>query len=263
MQGRLSEPSNQLRQVFPSATWRGEFESAANLGLDAIEWLVEAETLAMNPLLSKAGRLEIDNLSKQAGVRVDSVCAHCVLQWQPYDEGGGERIKPLATLIAAAGEAGVKRMVIPILEVATTQKAGSLQQAAEMFRQAVQAAELAGLDLAFELDRTVEESLEFLECFRSKHARICYDCGNATAEGRDIVAEIGGLLPMVVEIHLKDRRVGSTSVPLGQGDVLFPAFFKTLADHHWRGPFMLETPVRDNPIEQARQNLAFFRTYWK
>jgi len=248
--------------MFPTTTWREEFETAAKLGFDTIEWLVEAETLVMNPLLSKAGRQEIENLTRQTGVRVDSVCAHCVLEWRPYGEGGTTRLEPLAGVITAAGAAGVKRMVIPALEVATTKKAGSLREAAEVFYPAVHAAELAKVDLAFELDRNVEDSREFVECFDSARARLCYDSGNATAEGRNIVAEIDELLPLVAEIHLKDRRVGSTSVPLGQGDTVFPEFFKTLTNKSWRGPFVLETPVRDNPLEQARQNLAFVRQYW-
>jgi L-ribulose-5-phosphate 3-epimerase len=262
MQGRLSTPSNQAQQTFPAGFWREEFSEAAKLGFDTIEWLVEAESLAMNPLLSKSGREEIKQVSQQTGVRVVSVCAHCVLQWQPYDIGGNVRMEPFAEVIAAAGSAGVERVVIPLLEASTTHRAGSLAAAAAVFHPTVLAAEHAKVDLAFELDRSVDESREFIECLDSPRARLCYDSGNATADGRDIVVEIDGFLQLVAEIHLKDRRVGGSTMPLGQGDTLFTAFFKALADRQWRGPFMLETPVRDNPVEQARQNLAFIRKYW-
>jgi len=262
MQGRLSLPSNRTRQVFPMDTWREEFEVAAQLGLNTIEWLVEAETLQINPLLSASGRQEIERLARQTGVRVDSVCAHCVLQWQPYDEGGSARLEPLAMIISAAGAAGIKHVIIPVLEAATTRKAKSLNAAVALFKEAMAAAENSQVNLVFELDRTAEDSLEFVQGFGSASAKICYDSGNATADGRNIVTEIEQLLPVVAEIHLKDRRVGGGSMPLGQGDTPFTDFFKTLNANHWRGPFVMETPVRDNPIEQARQNLAFVRKNW-
>jgi len=262
MQGRLSTPANQARQIFPADCWREEFATAAKLGFNTIEWLVEAESLEANPLMSESGRIEIKKIISATGVKVASVCAHCILQWQPYAEGGPARLAQLTEIISAAGAAGVERIVIPILEAATTKKAASLAEAAAVFNSATHAAELAKVDLAFEMDRSVEECRQFIGILDSPRARICYDSGNATAEGRDIIAEVGQLLPLVAEIHLKDRKTGGGSVPLGQGDTLFPAFFKTLSVRQWSGPFVLETPARDNPIKQARQNLAFVNKSW-
>jgi L-ribulose-5-phosphate 3-epimerase len=261
MQGRLSAPSPAGPQVFPAATWRGEFATARELDFDTIEWLVEAESLANNPLLSPSGRVDLKQVETKNDVRAASVCAHCVLQWRPFDAGGAERLENFLTVIAAAGAAGIERIIVPVLEEASTARAGSLERAAETFCPSVHAAEQAGVDLAFEMDCPAEDCRKFIALLDSPRARLCYDTGNATALGRDIVAEINLLLPLVAEIHVKDRRLGGASQPLGRGDTRFAPFIEKIAEHAWAGQFVLETPVLDDPVGQARQNLALLREF--
>ncbi len=256
MQGRLSASSPAGPQVFPAATWRSEFAVARELDFDTIEWLVEAGSLAVNPLLSPAGRAEIKKTGQASGIRIASACAHCVLQWQPFAPDGAKRLEDFSTLLNAAGAAGLERVIVPILEAATIAKAASRAHAAEIFRPAARAAEQAKVDLAFEMDRPAGECREFIAWLDSPRARLCYDTGNATALGYDIVEEINLLLPLVAEIHLKDRRVGGASQPLGYGDTRFAEFFQIIAERAWAGPFVLETPTLGDPRGQARQNLA-------
>ncbi len=261
MQGRLSAPSPAGAQVFPAATWRDEFAAARAIGFDTIEWLVEADSFASNPLLSPSGRDEIKKIESSSGVRAASVCAHCVLQWRPFDEGGAARMEPFSRLIIAAGAAGVERIIVPILEEASVAKAPSLRAAADAFAWAIPFATQAGVELVFEMDRPAEECVAFIHLLNSACARLCYDTGNATAHGCDIVAEINQLLPHVAEIHLKDRRVHGSSQPLGSGDTRFAEFFGLLSARRWPGPFVLETPVLDDSVSQARKNFAFVKQH--
>jgi len=262
MQGRLSHPSKNGPQVFPTASWREEFPLARDLGFNQIEWLIEAESLLANPLMSDTGRTELKKIEAASGIQVCSACIHCVLQWKPFAPGGAERIKPLPAIIAAAAQAGLERLIIPILEEATIIHASTPAQAAEIFSPALQAAEHAGMDLAFEMDRPEPECREFIKLLRSPRARLCYDCGNATALGYDIVGEISSMLPLVGEIHLKDRRVRGPSKPLGEGETRLAEFFSTLKAQAWGGPFILETPVLSDPTGQARKNLLLVKEFW-
>ncbi|HTB64210.1 MAG TPA: TIM barrel protein [Opitutales bacterium] len=261
MQGRLSAPSSIGPQIFPVSGWRDEFATASVIGFDTIEWLVDAGSFAQNPLLSASCRAEMQQVATTCNVRADSVCAHCVLEWRPFDQGGEERMANFPSLISAASSAGMERIIVPILEAATIARAPSPIHAAKIFFSAVQTAEQVGIDLAFEMDRPALECADFIQLLKSPRARLCYDAGNATSLGRDIVAEIKLLLPLVSEIHLKDRRVGGASQPLGAGDTRFADFFNYLTTQHWSGPFVLETPVLDNPVTQARNNLAFVKTF--
>jgi len=236
--------------------------TARKLGFNALEWLVEAGSLSTNPLMSVTGREEIKQAVSANGVQVASICAHCVLQWRPFDEGGAARATLFNEVVLAAGAAKMERVVVPILEEATVAKAGSLALAAGIFRSVVRVAETAKVDLAFEMDRPAEECREFIELLGSPRAKLCYDSGNATSLGFDIIREIKALLPVVAEIHLKDRRVGGASQPLGCGDTKFGDFFQTLKAQNWRGPFVFETPVLDDPAGQAQQNLQFVSEFW-
>jgi hypothetical protein len=59
MQGWLSPPRPDRLQCFPWRTWEREFEHAAALGLDAIEWLFEPDDFKRNPVWTPAGRAAI------------------------------------------------------------------------------------------------------------------------------------------------------------------------------------------------------------
>lgn len=261
MQGRLSPLSAAGPQVFPASSWRGEFSSAKEIGFDSIEWLVDSGSLTDNPLLSEDGRADLRKIAAMTGVCAVSVCAHCVLQWRPFAAGGAMRMERFGPLVNAASLAGVERIIVPILEEATVAKAESLAQAAEVLRPTLRAAEQARVDLAFEMDLPADQCREFITLLDSPRARLCYDTGNATALGRDIVEEITLLLPLVAEIHLKDRRMGGASQPLGRGDTRFAEFFEKIAERAWPGPFVLETPVLDDPAGQARNNLALAKKF--
>ncbi len=260
MQGRLSPRSPYGPQAFP-ADWRTEFALARDLGFDSIEWIAEAGSLEANPLMLAEGREHIRQTATASDIQVASVCAHCVLQWRPYDEGGQARMAQFAGVIEASAAIGAQRIVVPILEEATIAKSASVTEAAEVFRVSMHTAAKAGIELAFELDRPAAECREFLRELDSPKAKICYDSGNATALGFDLADEIGVLLPNVSEIHLKDRRVGGASRPLGQGDTRFADFFQVLHLRRWRGPFVLETPVLDDPTGEAWRNLAMIRKF--
>ena len=59
MQGRLSPQLADKIQAFPKAHWREEFAIAERLGFPLMEWTLDYEAVAENPLLTQAGRGEI------------------------------------------------------------------------------------------------------------------------------------------------------------------------------------------------------------
>ena len=55
---------------------------------------------------------------------------------------------------------------------------------------------------------------------------ICYDVGNAAGCGYDSAGDILEISEYLLEIHLKDKRPGGTSVMLGNGTVDFSEVFR-------------------------------------
>ena len=52
MQGRLSDQVNGEIQAFPVNHWEHEFEKAQEIGLDLMEWTLDADGLYANPLMT-------------------------------------------------------------------------------------------------------------------------------------------------------------------------------------------------------------------
>ena len=62
-------------QAHPIGYWQEEFQLAVDLGLDRIEFILDYKEFKNNPLMTTYGRQHIRSVSKQAEVRVLSVCA--------------------------------------------------------------------------------------------------------------------------------------------------------------------------------------------
>ena len=74
MQGRLSPPVEGRIQAFPVDSWREEFETASDCGFRLIEWVVDAESFAENPIFSADGRSEIRQLCQRYGISIPAIC---------------------------------------------------------------------------------------------------------------------------------------------------------------------------------------------
>jgi hexulose-6-phosphate isomerase len=122
-------------------------------------------------------------------------------------------------------------------------------------------AEEIEIRLGLESALPAAETLRLIDRLATANVGVCYDSGNAAFAGFDCVADISTLGRTLVGVHLKDRLRGGGSVPLGQGDVDFSAFFAALARAGYEGPVILEAPAGDAPVDNARRHLAFARRH--
>ena len=70
---------------------------------------------------------------------------------------------------------------------------------------------------------------------------INYDIGNSASLGFDCTAEVRAYGHRISNVHIKDRVLGGTTVPLGSGAANFPAVFSGLARVGYKGDFILQT----------------------
>jgi hexulose-6-phosphate isomerase len=80
MQGRLSPQIDGKIQAFPWPYWRDEFPLARDLGFTRLEWTLDHDDLAANPLMTAEGQAEILALSAAHGVAVSSITGDCFMQ---------------------------------------------------------------------------------------------------------------------------------------------------------------------------------------
>ena len=102
MQGRLTPQIDGKIQAFPWEHWRDEFPAAQTIGLRLMEWTLDHDRLAENPLMTAAGQAEIRALSRKHDVRVGSLTGDIFMQMPFWRVTGAARAERLAEFEAVA-----------------------------------------------------------------------------------------------------------------------------------------------------------------
>jgi hexulose-6-phosphate isomerase len=95
--------------------------------------------------------------------------------------------------------------------------------------------------VAFECDLEPERLAAFIARFPADSFGVNFDIGNSASLGWDPGIEIPAIGPRIINVHVKDRVRGGTTVPLGQGNADFPRVFRLLAQQGYGGFFILQT----------------------
>lgn len=258
MQGRLSPPGPRP-QSFPSATWRDEFEHARSCGFERLEWLVTADGLDQNPLCSDAGIADLRRLSDRTGLEVSSVCADCCLSRPLIGDEWRVNARLLTRVVEQSRQAGIAVVVLPVLETAAIRTDRDRDQLLEALREPLAAAATTGVRIAIESDQAGAALAALIDAAGSPQLGANYDVGNAAAAGHDCARDLRALGSRLFGVHIKDRKSGGSSRPLGEGDVDFDAALRGLARAGYAGPLILETPVGDDAARSARRNLSYLK----
>lgn len=255
MQGRLSPPVEDRIQAFPWAHWRDEFAVARRLGFTLMEWTIDAARLRENPIMTQAGRNEIRTLEDTFGIRVRSLTADCVMEAPFYKaiEGKRERVRhldDLKALLDACGQSGIVLVVLPLVDngrLVSDAEEDALRQELLPLTPALRD---SGVRVVFESDFPPARLRAFIDTFPPEAYGINYDIGNSAALGYDPREEIERYGARIWNVHVKDRRRGGTTVPLGTGAADLPTAFRVLVRSGYTGAYILQT-ARASDSEHA------------
>lgn len=244
MQGRLSPMRNGRIQSFPWNHWQQEFQIAARLGFGLMEWTLDQESLYENPLLTAAGQAAIKDACQRYDLTIQSLTCDCFMQSPFWKVAADERETLQQDFLAVAqacATVGIEMMVVPLVDN------GSLKNAEQedglvSFLQTL-SKWLVGrrLVVVFESDFGPEELARFIGRLDRDCFGINYDIGNSAALGFDPTQEISMYGSRILNVHIKDRLLGGTTVPLGTGNADFDAVFAALAKIGYRGKYILQT----------------------
>ncbi len=118
-----------------------------------------------------------------------------------------------------------------------------------------------GLTLLLETGQeTADDLLDFLGCLDSPNVTVNFDPANMILYDKgDPIDALQKLLPHVRQVHLKDAIYTSTpgawgtEVPVGQGQVDWPAFIQLLSENDFRGHLVIEREAGDDRVGDTRQ----------
>lgn len=266
MQGRLVPPVEGRIQAFPRESWALEFPNAAAAGLDAIEWIYDTFGVGANPLDSPEGISAIQELSAEHNVAVRSLCADYFMDFtfvRATDAERTERIDRLIELLGQARQIGVTRMVLPFVDSSAIRDEADRDAVVDTLRRALPAARAAGIELHLETSLPPDEFAALLARIPDPLVKVNYDSGNSSSLGYRPAEEFAAYGDRLGSVHIKDRLLGGSTVPLGQGDADLDAVFAGLRRLNYSGDLILQV-ARDQAgaeISWARHNRAFVARY--
>jgi L-ribulose-5-phosphate 3-epimerase UlaE len=264
IQGRLLPKFQKRYQAHPLGYWQHEFQIAAELGLDCIEFILDHNDVQINPLMSPSGLQEVQKYVAESGVVVKSICADYFMQFPLHttdDNVTMSSLDILCQLIGSLSQLGTSDIVIPCVEDASIATASNMARFIHNITPAIKLAEQKKIRLSLETDLNPHSFCDLLEAIDSDYVTVNYDTGNSAALGYDPKEELAAYGEKITDIHIKDRKLNGGPVVLGSGNTNFTSFFKALKKTCYSGPFIMQAYRDDEGVEIFRQQLNWIKPW--
>ncbi len=244
MQGRLVDQVDGKIQAFPWEQWRLEFPRAQRLGLSLMEWTLDDERMEINPFMTLQGQVEIRALMERHSVRVGSLTGDCFMQapfWKAAEPQRQKLLRKLDNVIQSAAALHVRFLVLPLVDNGRLE---SNDQREVLFMELLKRIDVlsgSNVQVAFEADLAPAQYRQFIQQLPDDVFNVNYDIGNSASLGFDSAEEFAAYGDRIVNVHVKDRILGGTTVPLGTGSADLPKVFEGLARLGYAGNYILQT----------------------
>jgi len=262
MQGRLSPRIDGKIQAYPANTWQKEFEIAQEIGYAAIEWIVE-NPVEINALMTDSGKAEIKKVIASTGVRIDYICADIFMQ-QPLvrmtEETKSQNKEFLYSILKNAKEVGAIGVEIPFVDNSSIKNETEKQEFIDVMQDAFNLAKEMDLKISLETDLPPINFKVLLENIDLDYVQANYDIGNSASLGFDPKEELEAYGLKILNVHIKDRKLGSTTVPLGTGNANINYVMQKLQEIGYSGGLTMQAARGENDIETAKEQLKYVRT---
>ena len=244
MQGRLSPLVGGRIQAFPWDTWADEFEAAARCEIGLMEWTLDQDRLYENPLLTSGGQEQIRALCNRHAMSIPSLTGDCFMQapfWKVSGASAAELQKDFLAIVEACAQVGIEMVVVPLVDNGRLDTREQENTLVDFLLSQVDFFKLRGVRIIFESDFVSAELTRFIQRLPADSFGINYDIGNSAALGFRPLEEFAAYGERIVNVHVKDRVLGGTTVPLGTGNAQFEIVFTELARQGYKGKFILQT----------------------
>jgi hexulose-6-phosphate isomerase len=244
MQGRLSPQIDGKIQAFPWPYWQDEFAIARRLGFARMEWTLDQDGLADNPLMTAAGQARIRDLAHLDRLGISSITGDCFMQAPFWKAHGAERqdlLRAFADVVQSAKQVGAEIVVVPLVDNGSLDSSAAEASLADGMAYLTPMLEQMGVRVAFESDLAPGDLAAFIANFPRERFGINFDMGNSASLGWSPEEEIPLLADRIINVHVKDRVLGGTTVPLGQGAADLPEVFRQLKSAGYDGNLILQT----------------------
>jgi len=266
IQGRLLPKYKGRYQAHPLGYWQAEFNIAKEFGFSYIEFILDYNDYEKNPLMSKKGIAEIQELIALTGVEVKSICADYFMEAPLHSKHQKQSEKVLIKLLKNAKKLNVIDVVIPCVDQSTLKSEKDYEMLVASVKKVLPLAEEYGININFETDLSPQKFKKLLGNFNSKNIKVNYDIGNSAALGYNPKEEFKAYGEYISDVHIKDRVLNGGSVKLGTGNALFKKVFKLLKKYKFRGNINMQAAKAEHYVEDLmllQEQKEFISTYIK
>lgn len=266
LQGRLTPPKGRGIQFFPAENWEQEFFDAREVGIKKIVFLFDLADYETNPVWTPEGRIRIKELIRETGVVVSYIGADFFMR-QPFyrvsEESRRQNVKILEKLLDYAKELGAEGVEVPLLGNSSLETTEEKMVFVSALAGPLRRAEELGVNIAFEAELPPERFTSLLKELASPRVKVVYDTGNSAALGYNQHQEIVALRDYLSHLHVKDRVLGGSTVPLGTGNAKFDDIFRALKEIDFSGDFILQAArgEENKESETIRHQKQFVERY--
>jgi hexulose-6-phosphate isomerase len=245
IQGRLSPIVGGKIQAFPWNNWEKEFEIANKNNFKIMEWTLDQLDLYENPLMTKDGQNKIKFLSAKYDISISSLTGDCFMQNPFYKVVDGitqyNLLQDFKKIIIACDSLDIKFIVFPLVDNGSLESKEQEQILKDGLSSVNSLLQMNDVKIIFESDFPPARLNDFISDFPPEHYGINYDIGNSAALGYDPAEEIDLYGNRIKNVHIKDRKLGGTTVPLGEGHADLSRVFKELIKAQYSGNYILQT----------------------
>lgn len=261
MQGRLLPKYLGKYQAHPIGYWQKEFNFANHLGLDCIEFILDFDQSENNPLLKSNGLNEIQKIEKISGVKVLSICADYFMEAPIHSDNFDvvdESLVILDRLIKNASSINASDIIIPCVDKSSLKNKKNIDNFVNNIKLVVKTAETLNVNICLETDLEPKIFSNILDKIGSNNVTVNYDIGNSAAMGYDPVEEFKAYGDKITDLHIKDRKLGSGSVPLGTGSANFNKIFDLIQKYDYKGIIVFQAFRDDEGVEIFKKQKSWF-----
>lgn len=266
MQGRLVPPKGRGIQFFPFEEWQEEFRLASQINIDEIDFIFDLDRYEQNPLWTTEGIASIQNAIKESGVTVRHICADFFMR-RPFfrvpENERQENIAILKKLLESAHKIGAESIEIPLVDNSSLKTDDEKTLLFLSLKECLSNAKDLNITISLETDLPPKALLELVQRFDNPLLKITYDSGNSSSFGYDSYEEISTYGNYLSNVHIKDRVLHGTTVPLGKGNADFAKLFRGLKEAGYKGSFTLQAARQEEgkEAETIRSYVEFIQRY--
>ncbi|MBL18755.1 MAG: xylose isomerase [Flavobacteriaceae bacterium] len=266
MQGRLLPKYNGRYQAHPVGYWEAEFLLADALGLDCIEFILDFNEAAKNPLLRRNGSSQIGAVSKNSNVKVRTVCADYFMEAPLHSdnfEQVDQSLKVLEKLLLSCCKLNIESIVLPCVDQSNLKSPDERRRLISVLKPVMREFKEKRIFLSLETDLAPAAFANLIDSIDSSWIAVNYDIGNSAALGYDPKEEFDAYGEFITDVHIKDRDFAGGPVILGTGAADFKLCLSELNRIPYKGPYIMQAYRDDEGLQIFKEQFTWFQKLWR